>query len=443
MSAIKPRIYVFVVTSLFFVVISACTSASETVSAPQVDLSEDTHQPFSDPTINLGTNLTLFDSKNIDGQGLSMPYKLWGYDLHQIESSNGWTTYRLGIAIQNISDEVIEEVNIPFSDTYVETEGREVYPAEFHILYTNVYSDHKTLVMDASDAMGIFCNGYLPICPLPPRAIVLGAARKYSIFDEKANYGSISWEFSFRIPESIRLKRLVVPGMTQIDLINMRNSTEIQSSNIEMFQEMPVYFEAGDQVDVLVSNPRIIYHPDHAEMLAFDIDVENKDVNHEDVVYSFQVIGLDGLSLEDFSTECGSSERDGKLNQMPPMTVIGPSQIVSGVVCIHLRPINTDVDELWIWEIKSILEPAETGLDPSGVMEIEGLQVTFDQLREGVFLGENTRMVWIGNKRLGRIEIQEKQILHNESKVVGDAYFLTISIWIGDRVVSRTFRLEE
>lgn len=45
--------------------------------------------------------------------------------------------------------------------------------------------------------------------------------------------------------------------------------------------------------------------------------------------------------------------------------------------------------------------------DRDGVMNIEGAQGTFEELRNGITLDDGTRVLWIGNKRIGKVEIQE------------------------------------
>ncbi|MCL7454029.1 MAG: carbohydrate ABC transporter permease [Anaerolineae bacterium] len=61
------------------------------------------------------------------------------------------------------------------------------------------------------------------------------------------------------------------------------------------------------------------------------------------------------------------------------------------------------------WQTVSTVNPQELGLDPDGVMEVEGVTGTFEELREGVQSPEgDTRVTWLGNKRLGRIEVQER-----------------------------------
>ena len=81
------------------------------------------------------------------------------------------------------------------------------------------------------------------------------------------------------------------------------------------------------------------------------------------------------------------------------------------------------------WETTATLSPSDLGLDPNGVMEVEGVSGTFEELRSGVQSG-NTRVIWIGNRRLGRIEVQKevwavdwKFSLDNYKQVLGGQNF--------------------
>jgi alpha-glucoside transport system permease protein len=58
--------------------------------------------------------------------------------------------------------------------------------------------------------------------------------------------------------------------------------------------------------------------------------------------------------------------------------------------------------------VKSV-DPKELGLDPNTTMTVEGATGTFDQLRAGVEAPDGkTRVTWVGNKRLGTIEVQQR-----------------------------------
>ncbi|MDX1412583.1 MAG: carbohydrate ABC transporter permease [Candidatus Promineifilaceae bacterium] len=60
------------------------------------------------------------------------------------------------------------------------------------------------------------------------------------------------------------------------------------------------------------------------------------------------------------------------------------------------------------WQVVEVIDdPRAEGLDPDTVMDIRGVQGTFEELREGVQSGEY-RVQWVGNKRIGRIEVQEQ-----------------------------------
>ncbi len=66
------------------------------------------------------------------------------------------------------------------------------------------------------------------------------------------------------------------------------------------------------------------------------------------------------------------------------------------------------------WEKTQEIDPKEEGLDPDGVMSVAGVEATFKEMREGVTSANgNTRAIWIGNKRIGRIEVQERVLTVN------------------------------
>jgi alpha-glucoside transport system permease protein len=60
------------------------------------------------------------------------------------------------------------------------------------------------------------------------------------------------------------------------------------------------------------------------------------------------------------------------------------------------------------WQPVREIIPSEAGLDPNGVMEIEGVSGTFEQFREGIASADGKRITWIGNKRIGKVEVQEQ-----------------------------------
>src|SRR5688500_17276926 len=60
------------------------------------------------------------------------------------------------------------------------------------------------------------------------------------------------------------------------------------------------------------------------------------------------------------------------------------------------------------WVSTKTIDPRAIGLDANGPMTVEGITATFEETRAGVEDGD-TRLIWIGNRRIGKIEIQEKQ----------------------------------
>jgi len=82
-------------------------------------------------------------------------------------------------------------------------------------------------------------------------------------------------------------------------------------------------------------------------------------------------------------------------------------------------------------EFKMVEEfPVPEGLDRNGVMEIKGATGTFEEFRKGITNPEGQTIVWVGNKRLGVIQIQantwttnSKFTLNNYKEVLGGKEF--------------------
>lgn len=101
------------------------------------------------------------------------------------------------------------------------------------------------------------------------------------------------------------------------------------------------------------------------------------------------------------------------------------------------------------WQPVSELDPKALGLDPNGVMEIEGVSGTFEEFRTGVETSDGKRITWLGNKRLGTIEVQENVwtvdwdfSLDNYKQVLGGQDFEfkrpdgTVEVVPGDNMVN-------
>ena len=59
------------------------------------------------------------------------------------------------------------------------------------------------------------------------------------------------------------------------------------------------------------------------------------------------------------------------------------------------------------WKVTETLQPKDLGLDPDSVMTVAGVTGTFEELREGIQTPDGARVQWVGNKRIGVIQIQE------------------------------------
>ncbi len=60
------------------------------------------------------------------------------------------------------------------------------------------------------------------------------------------------------------------------------------------------------------------------------------------------------------------------------------------------------------WTLTQEFEPSKD-LDRNGVMNIEGATGPFKEFRAGIETPDGKRVIWIGNKRLGKIEVQENK----------------------------------
>jgi len=60
------------------------------------------------------------------------------------------------------------------------------------------------------------------------------------------------------------------------------------------------------------------------------------------------------------------------------------------------------------WIVVETFDPRELGLDATAPMQIEGITATFEELRVGVETLDGKRIQWIGNRRIGNIQIQER-----------------------------------
>jgi alpha-glucoside transport system permease protein len=60
------------------------------------------------------------------------------------------------------------------------------------------------------------------------------------------------------------------------------------------------------------------------------------------------------------------------------------------------------------WKVVKTINPKELNLDPNTTMSVEGAVATWDQLRQGIETPGGKRLIWVGNKRIGTIQVQEQ-----------------------------------
>jgi alpha-glucoside transport system permease protein len=60
------------------------------------------------------------------------------------------------------------------------------------------------------------------------------------------------------------------------------------------------------------------------------------------------------------------------------------------------------------WQTVKTIDPRALNLDATQVMNVEGASATFEQLRQGIDTPGGKRLIWIGNRRIGTIQVQEQ-----------------------------------
>jgi len=60
------------------------------------------------------------------------------------------------------------------------------------------------------------------------------------------------------------------------------------------------------------------------------------------------------------------------------------------------------------WVATETLDPRQLGLNPDAPITVKGLTATFAELQDGIEQG-STRLQWVGTKRIGKIQVQERQ----------------------------------
>lgn len=61
------------------------------------------------------------------------------------------------------------------------------------------------------------------------------------------------------------------------------------------------------------------------------------------------------------------------------------------------------------WVQTREIDPRALGLDATAPMTVEGTTATFEEMRQGIETPDGKRLIWIGNRRIGKIQVQEQQ----------------------------------
>ena len=341
-----------------------------------------------------------------------------GYDLTLDATTDGKDQYSIGIALVNTTDEILNP-SLPNDPVYVTTQDGDQYIAQVLLLRRLYYRDHSSPAFTGSE--NIFGRVFLP-----PSSIVLEST-EHSSDGQGFTFHSISWVLNFAVLEGKKPYKIEVPGVMEIDLKNVMSRGDIRLP-FPTNHQLPLDMAVGDFMNMTVSNTRSYTHPTLGPTLAFDVDFINNDLtqNHQ-AYFSFSIIDAFGALLNLQSNECGDPSRDGVLPWPVSKIELGPGQQVSGVICVWLNPSGYDgLSEYWVWNVLEEIDPRELGLDPEGVMEVKGIEATFDELREGVELPDGKYIMWIGNKRLGRIEIAEKHTVSFQTPLLNNKHLLYV-----------------
>jgi len=71
------------------------------------------------------------------------------------------------------------------------------------------------------------------------------------------------------------------------------------------------------------------------------------------------------------------------------------------------------------WRTVATIEPGKD-IDRNGIMEFAGVSGTFEELRAGLVAADGRRVIWLGNRRLGTVQVQELQWKSNLSLTVSN-----------------------
>lgn len=369
------------------------------------------------------------------------PYRLVGYDLRQTETKDDWTTYTVSLGIENVSDKEIRGPRIPIIDAYVEILNGETYPAELQLSTRFIYSNLITPpTIESKDTIE---SSQFDI--LAPSALILDSMRYLpgstgTIFGPGGIWSI--WQLSFKVPENDPPNKLVIPEIADLELVNVVARKDIKLPDLTSDQGMPISFMANDSVEVTISNPRLTEDSEYGKMFVFDMNLENKDTSQSNTVsYDFTLVDLRGTWLKFYTTDC--LIKKDRTDALPLLEIeLDPGEKASGYVCNLLNPGGYLEDsQMRVLDTTEELDPRELGLDPDNIMQVKGIEGTFTELRYGFEMPDGKFIQWVGNKRLGKIIIQERGQQVSLPPLLSDTYLLYIRV--GENWHSQAIRLND
>lgn len=349
--------------------------------------------------------LPAIDASNSE-QWVTFEYRFLPYDFKKVKTENGLITYQVGVALENISNHVVAP-GIRTTGAQVITQDGGIFPAQF---VETVQAGGGSLINNI--VQGHEYDYLCPCATIIDKVIILP-------FEQTTSYA-----FKFEIQENLIPTTLKVPGMLDIDLNQVSVSDQLRFAQTCPESKLPLAFTTEKNIRVTIGNARKFLNEQKEPVLAINIDLENLNSTKEQKVRLFWlVIDPEGSRMGVIGV-CDNAERCGNIKW--GQNDLSPGQMVNGEVTIALKP---DSYYVWpIWEkVDEIRIPESQDLD--GTITVEGIETTFDELRNGIELADGRKLVWYGNKRTRLIEIFEsKGVGSRVRRNLGDIYFLTIIV---------------
>lgn len=308
----------------------APANQTKVVKTEEVESERSTETPTETPTTPATIEVVPTATDLPEEVELSEPIRFIGYSLEEETSlsGNGWRGYRLAIAFENTTDSVIPHTLIPFAgDISVETTTGEIYDAYIvKIRDFNIATNPLT-------SIDFTKTDYRQTVPLPPGMPVTAEA-----LDTMVSFYRDSWAAVFQVPETLAPSRLLLPGYQSVDLQAISHVDGTVLEPLDYYFSLPITIPIDDTKDaeVLLDQARLI--PSNGgpnTFLAVNLDLKSNNLTgNTEVDYSFSLVDQTGALYSGYFMGCDGSARDYALRDVLP--IVGPGQIVEGIVCFPL-----------------------------------------------------------------------------------------------------------